>query len=267
MWGPIWLAATVLGMTVSIGLRSLTAAELAELIDAAWLVFQLEGHRPLRTVMGMAGEAIAEKFMSLKLGVDGAKIYNLNKLQKNFPVADIISPRGLFSVKVRGLLGTAVGAARAPSLTLEYIQDLVDLAVGGPAEDRKLARAASLLFDNRGRLKARGAWPTGFNPRSVAEMARYIREKTVLVIPDDHVQPVKRAIGEALYKRVKSGNIRLPAGTDPVAWVNSFVDRVHSIGRRSSDFDAILEAAKHIPREQIPRLRRELDKLRQRREP
>ena len=140
--------------------------------------------------------------------------------------------------------------------------------MGGPAEDKKLADAASLLFDNRAMLKARGAWPTGFNPRSVAEMERYIRLKTVLYVPDDHVQLVKETIGEALYKRVERGNIRLLAGTDRVAWVNSFVDRIQSIGLKSSDFDAFLEATKHIPKEQIPRLRRELDKLiRQRRGP
>lgn len=261
VWGTIGWAATLLGMTVSIGLRSLTAAELGEIIEAAWLVFQTEGG-PLRTVVGLAGEAAARKAISRVLGV---AVYDLNELRPgvSFPVVDIISSRGLSSVKVRGLLGATGGAARAPSLALEYIQDLVDLAVGGPAVDKKLAKAASLLFDNRAMLKARGVWPTGFNPRSVAEAERYVRDKTKLYIPDDHVQLVKRTIGESLYKRLKIGNIRLAPGTNRVAWVNSFVDRIDSIGLKSSDLDILVEAArKYIPKEQIPRLHRDLDKLR-----
>jgi len=261
VWGPIGLAATALGTLVSIGVRVLTAAELADIIEAAWLVFQLEGGQPLTTVMGMAGEAAAEKLMSRVLGIDAAKIVNLNTLRTSFPVTDLISPRGLASVKVRGLLGMRVGAARAPSLALEYIQDLVDLAEPGPGAKSKLAKAASLLFENRGMLKARGAWPTGFNPRSVAEMERYIRDKTDLFIPHDHVQLVKRTIGEVLNRRVQSGNIKLPPGTNPLRWVNSFVDRIHSIGVTSSDFNTMLEATKHIPKEQLPRLARELDRL------
>lgn len=261
VWGPIGLAATALGTVVSIGLRRLSNAELGDIIEATWLVFQLEGGRPLKIIVGMAGEAAAEKLMSRVLGVDASKIFNLNILRSNFPVADLISPRGLSSVKVRGLLGARVGAARAPSLALEYVQDLVDIAVGGPAGDPKLAKAAQLLFDNRGMLKARGAWPTSFNPRSVAEVERYIRNETALYIPHDHVQLVKRTIGEVLHRRVQSGNIRLPPGTNPVAWVNSFVDRVHSIGVRSSDFEVFLEATKYIPKEQIPRLQRERDRL------
>jgi hypothetical protein len=261
VWGPIGLAATALGTVVSIGVRRLSNAELADIIEAAWLVFQLEGGLPLRTIFGMAGEAAAEKLMSRVLGVDAARILNLNILRPSFPVADLISPRGLASVKVRGLLGARVGAARAPSLALEYIQDLVDVAVGGPAADSKLAKAASLLFDNRSMLERRGSWPTGFNPRSVADVERYIRDKTDLFIPHDHVQLVKRTIGEVLHRRVNSGNIRLPAGTNPVAWVNSFVDRVHSMGVTSSDFDLFLETTKHIPKEQIPRLTRERDRL------
>ena len=264
VWGPIGLAATALGTVVTIGVRRLSNAELADIIDAAWLVFQLEGGRPLATIIGMAGEAAAEKLMSRVLGVDAAKILNLNTLRTSFPVADLISPRGLSSVKVKGLLGMRVGAARHASLALEYIQDLVDLAAPGhPKAKRKLAKAASLLFDNRGMLKARGAWPTAFIPRSVADVERYIRGNTKLFIPHDHVQLVKRTIGSVLNRRVdpRTGDIRLPVGTNPVVWVNSFVDRIHSIGITSSDFDVLLEATKHIPKEQIPRLQRERDRL------
>ncbi len=263
VWGSIGLAATALGTVVTIGVRRLSNAELADVIDAAWLVFQLEGGRPLTIIIGMAGEAAAEKLMSRVLGVDAAKILNLNTLRASFPVADLISPRGLSSVKVRGLLGMTVGAARHPSLAFEYIQDLVDIAAAGPGAKSKLAKAASLLFDNRGVLKARGAWPTGFNPRSAAEVERYIRDKTDLFIPHDHVQLVKQTIGAVLNRRVhpRTGDIRLPVGTNPVVWVNSFVDRIHSIGITSSDFDVLLEATKHIPKEQIPRLQRERDRL------
>jgi outer membrane protein OmpA-like peptidoglycan-associated protein len=261
VWGAIGSAANLLGMTVSMGLRSLTAVELGEIIEAAWLVLQTEGG-PLKTVVGLAGEAAARKAMSRVLGV---AVYDLNELRPgvSFPVLDIISSRGLSSVKVRGLLGARTGAARAPSLAPEYIQDLVDIAVGGPAENKKLAKAASLLFDNRAMFKARGVWPMGFNPRSVAEVELYIRDQTKLYVPDDHVQLVKEAIGEALYKRVKNGNIWLPRDTDPIAWTNLFVDRVDSIGLKSSELDALIEAArKCITKEQIPRLHRDLDKLR-----
>jgi hypothetical protein len=190
---------------------------------------------------------------------------NLRPPGVSFPALDIISSRGLGQVKAKGLLGATVGAAPA----LEYVQDLVDIAVGGPAVDKKLAKAASLLFDNREMLKDRGVWPTGFSPRSVGEVERYVRDKSILYVLDDHVQLVKRTAGETLYKRAKSGNIRLPPGINPVAWVNSFVDRIDSNGLTSSELNNLIEAArKYIPKEQIPRLHRDLDKLRrQRRRP
>ena len=72
---PIVMAAAALGTVVSIGLRRLTQIELADAIEAAWIVIQVEsGTLPLRQVIGLAGEAAAGAILPRAIGTDVAKI-------------------------------------------------------------------------------------------------------------------------------------------------------------------------------------------------
>jgi len=242
----------------------LSKDDLARALDAAWLVFQLE-QGGLKMVVGLAGEAVAQEILTRVIGADAAKIFNLNGLVKDFPVLDLIAPTGVYSVKTRGLLSGKVGAALDSALIQEYTQDLVDLAVGNhPKAKAKLTKSASLLFNNRSVLQKRGSWPTGLNPRSIADVEQYIRDKTILLVPDNHVQLLKQNIGSILNARLRS-NIVLPAGTNRVDWVNSFVDRIDSIGVKSSDLDVMLEAIRHLPADQVGRLQREVAERKRRR--
>jgi hypothetical protein len=262
VWKPIKAAATALGITITIGMRSLSNVELQDAIDAAWLVFQIE-QGGLKAVIGLAGEAAAEAILARVIGADASKIFNLNSLRKSFPVVDIMAPTGLFSVKTRGLLG--LHAPLNSELIREYTQDLIDLAVGDhPRAAGKLPKAAKLIFDNRVKLKARGSWPRDLIANSAQDVEKYIRNKTKLLVPHDHVQILRRSVGKVLNARVQRG-LKLPAGTDPVAWVNSFVDRIDSIGIKTSDLQVMLEATKHLPPEQVGRLLKELAALKRRR--
>jgi hypothetical protein len=260
VWKSIETAAGVLGMTVSIGLRSLSLFEVETALEAAWLVFQIETGG-LKIAVGNAGEAAAKAFLSRALGIDGSKIYNLNRLRKSFPILDLSSPKGFFSVKVKGLL--KIKPVLDSEMIQEYTQDLIDLAVGDhPLAKRKLAKAAQLLFNKMGELQQIGAWPSGFNPKSALEMEQYIRDHAGLVVPHDHLQLLRQHVGSALNARIERG-LKLPPGVNRIAWVNSFVDRIHSMGVTSSDLKVLLEATKYLPKDQALRLRRELDVLRQ----
>jgi hypothetical protein len=262
VWGPIKAAATFLGIGITIGLRRLSNVELQDAIDAAWLVFQLE-QGGLKAVIGLAGEAAAEKILASVIGVDASKIFNLNSLAKSFPVLDLMAPTGVFSVKTRGLLG--LNAPLNSELVREYTQDLIDFAVGEhPRAARKLPKAAKLIFNNRTKLKASGSWPSDLIANSAQDVEKYIRQKAKLLVPHDHYQILRKHVGAALNARVKKG-LKLPAGTDPVAWVQSFVFRIDSIGVKSSDLQVLLEATKHLPKEQVGRLLKELAALKRRR--
>ena len=93
-------------------------------------------------------------------------------------------------------------------------------------------------------------------------MEKFIRGKAKLLVPHDHVQLLRRHIGSALNARLQQG-LRLPPGTDPVKWVNSFVDRIDSIGILTTDLETMLEAArKYLPKEQVERLQREANAIR-----
>jgi hypothetical protein len=74
------------------------------------------------------------------------------------------------------------------------------------------------------------------------------------------VQILRRNVGSDLYRRLQRG-LKLPAGVNQVNWVNSFVDRIDSIGVTTSDLQVMLEATKHLPKEQYERLQRELAAL------
>lgn len=164
-------------------------------------------------------------------------------------------------MKVKGLL--KLKPVLDLEMVQEYTQDLIDLAVGDhPLAKRKLAKAADLLFKQSAELQKIGAWPTGFNPSSALEVEQYIHDHAGLVVPDDHKQLLRKHVGSVLNARVERG-LKLPAGVNPVDWVNSFVDRIHSMGVTSSDLKVLLEALKYLPKDQALRLRRELDVLKQ----
>ncbi len=269
VWQSMSLAAAALGAVVTIGVRRLTQIELATAIEAAWLVFQLEsGTLTLRGIIGLAAEAAAGAILPRAIGTDAAKIFNLNLIKGgvrggSFPVLDYIASSGMFSVKVKGIFGLIRGGVTLDREALfAYTQDLIDLAIGGPGKNRKLDDAAGLLWDNRSMLQRRGAWPSDLKPRNAADVREYLVNKSYLMVPNDHLQPLKRHIGAELAARLRQLNVGRPVGVTQAAWINTFVDRVLPLGVTTSDLQVMVKTARdHLPPSQVERLRKEHDAL------
>ena len=257
IWPSLTKGAGMLGMTVSVGLRSLSTVALEKAIEAAWLVFQTTDAAPT-TVMGMAGEAAAEAFLAEILGLHPASVRNLNDFMANFPLVDLISPRWIASVKNRGALSTLPAAALTEQLRSQYTSDLLGIITG----DKKVEDAAEALLRLRPQLGQ--AWPSDLRATTVEGVARYLREKTVLLVPADHVERLRETLGEDLYRRLKDNKKWLnQLGIKNVAQLTDFIDgqvcRIISLGPRSKDFRLMAEVAAHdIPSEVNQKFRKKL---------
>src|SRR4030095_2256438 len=129
-------------------------------IDAAWLVFQIE-EAPLKTLVGLAGEAALEAILPDVFGLDPKQIFNLNNLVTSFPVLDLIAPSGVYSVKTYGIVSKLVGKELKSSILSKYKNDFLDMVFSGPGADSRLDRCARYLFENQQALRQRGVWPKG----------------------------------------------------------------------------------------------------------
>jgi hypothetical protein len=245
----------------------------AKAIEAAWIVFQIE-EGGLARVYGLAGEAAAKAILSNVLGVDPALIANLNDFAANFPIVDVATPRGFFSVKVRGVASTLAGEELEAAVRSQYTSDLFDLAVGGPRADRKLLKAAKGLLKIKAELGR--SWPTDLKALCPEGVAKYIRENAKFLFPHNHVQLARRmlgkdlvegTIGHNLAKRIQSSKkfldqLGIKNQADLVAFVNRQVDRIDSLHVTSKEFQVLAQAAaKFVPEQQIPRLRPALERL------
>jgi hypothetical protein len=238
-------AATFLGTTVSVGLRAVSSVTMEKAIEAAWLVFQVTEAEPA-ALIGMAGEAAAEAFLADILGVDPATVRNLNDIEPNFPVLDLISPRFVASVKTRGVLSTLPASALTEQLSSQYVSDLLSIIDG----EKKLDKAAEALLRSR---KALGrAWPTDLRATTVDGIANYIREKAILSVPSDHVQPLRRSLGQNLARRLQNNKklldqLGIKNSRQLSAYVNKQIDRIHSMGPSSGDLRVMAETVNHLP--------------------
>jgi hypothetical protein len=270
IWGPLTRVAGLLGVTLSAGLRILNPALLEAAADAAWLVFQTE-EGSLTALYGRAGEAAAEAILPAVLGVNPALVKNLNDYVANIPVVDIATPFGLPSVKVRGVASALQGSALDSYLRSAYTSVLYDLIVGGPRADAALQKAANILLKIRPQLGP--SWPADLKDLTPDGVVKYLREETPVLIPDNHVDLMRRTRGEDLYRRI-SNNPRLKYqfgikdnGVDMANFINRQIDRFGSLHVTSEDIEAIAKlAAGHMPPEQNPRLNLELERLRRRRQ-
>jgi hypothetical protein len=159
------------------------------------------------------------------------------------------------SVKARGVLSTLPASALTKQLRSQYTSDLLGLITG----DKKLAKAARALLDHRTQLDR--AWPRDLRARTVEGVSQYLREKTLLLVPSDHVQPLKRTLGEDLYRRLSTqkralDRLGITSETQLAAYVDSQIDRIVSMGPSSTDLRVMAEtAANHLPAEQTAKFR------------
>jgi hypothetical protein len=253
-------AAGALGTVVSVGVRAVTTAGMEEALGAAWLVFQITEAEPA-ALIGMAGEAAAEAILPEILGVDPIAVRNLNLIKPNFPALDLISPRWLAQVKTRGVLSTLAASALTEQLRSQYCSDLLDMITGG----KKVDDAAEILLRNRGKLGR--AWPRDLRATTREGVSKYIREKTVLLVPNDHVQPLRRTLGKDLYRRLKENKrwldqLGIKNSRELSAFVNGQTDRIQSMGPSSADFRLMAEtAANHLPEEVNGKFRKKFAKI------
>jgi hypothetical protein len=224
-------------------------------LEAAWLVFQITEAGPT-ALMGMAGEAAAEAFLAEVLGLDPGALVNLNTVMTNFPVIDLIGSTVVGSVKARGILSTLPAKALTAQLRSQYTGDLLDLIAG----EKKVDKAARALLAHRGQLGR--AWPRDLRATTVDGVSRYLREKTVLLVPADHVQPLRRTLGKDLYRRLKSDKqaldrLGITSQRQLARYVTTQSRRVVSMGPTSTDFRVMAEtAARHLPPDLTEKLRK-----------
>jgi hypothetical protein len=256
-------AASGLGMVLNVGLRAVTTPAMEKALEAAWIVFQTTEAEPA-VLIGMAGEAAAEALLAEILGIDPALVRNLNDIESNFPVVDLISPRWLGSVKTRGILSTLPASALTDQLRSQYTSDLLNIIAGDKQAQGKLDKAADALFRNRRKLGR--AWPADLKDTSRAVIRKYLQEKTILLVPDDHVQPLRRTLGADLYRRLKDNKKALEQlgikDNQLATWVRSQIVRIQSMGPRSADFRVMAEtAANHLPSDVTEKWRKKYLKI------
>ncbi len=253
-------AAGALGMTVSVGVRAVTTAGMEKALEAAWLVFQITEAEPA-ALIGMAGEAAAEAILPEILGVDPVAVRNLNEIKTSFPALDLISPRWLAQVKTRGVLSTLPASALNEQLRSQYCSDLLDIITGG----KKIDDAAEILLRNRGELGR--AWPRDLRATTREGVIKYIREKTILLAPSDHIQPLRRTLGKDLYRRLKDNKrwldqLGIKGNRQLSDFVNEQADRIQSMGPSSADFRIMAEiAANHLPPEINEKFRKKFARI------
>jgi hypothetical protein len=155
-------------------------------------------------------------------------------------------------VKTRGVLSVLPQSALTDSLRSQYTSDLFDIITG----EKKVGDAAEALLRNKTRLGR--AWPSDLRATTVDGVAKYIREKSLLMVPSDHVQPLKHTLGEDLYRRLSGSKkaldqLGIKTAGDPnrqlSAFINKQTDRIVSMGPSSADFRLMAETAHNLPPE------------------
>jgi hypothetical protein len=246
--------ATVLGIAYSGSMWAIRGVTLQKALDAAWLVFQIE-EGGLKSLVGLAGEAALEAILPDILGIDPKYVRNLNELATSFPVLDLISARGVYSVKTYGIVSKATGQELIDQIVSKYKNDFLNMVLDQTgAFGKPMEKCVRLLFENQDALRAKGQWPSALRGRTEQAIRKYIQEEGLLVIPSDHVQPARRGLGKHLNEMRLSG--KLP-GANPL-WIQKQVFRIQG-GVSSTDLSGIVESTKHLPKEQYDRLHREFD--------
>ncbi|MEU6716709.1 hypothetical protein ABZ897_35030 [Nonomuraea sp. NPDC046802] len=184
--------------------------------------------------VGAAGEAAAEAGLRARLH----RVFNLNRIRSNFPLLDIISttPEGKLGL-LASVKNYAMGRPNLSRYTMRrYARDMKTLLkTGGPGFAQVPGEhAAERLAANRAEIAAAGAWPADVAPE---DMVKAIKDKSVLMIPDDHVGPVREFIREQALR--DPGAYELVPGPDLEGEVEKIVRRVQPMGITSGRLNEI----------------------------
>ena len=145
---------------------------------------------------GIGGEAAAMETRKS----EGAA-FDVNQLKGkggNFPALDFTTPGGFYSAKSKD-----VGKALTDGAIARYMNDLDTLRdSGGPGFAATTAqKAAGLISQHRDTIQKANAWPTSL-PKDATEgqILQEITRNGKVVIPDDHVEPVRQAIAREVVR-------------------------------------------------------------------
>jgi hypothetical protein len=185
--------------------------------------------------VGNAGEAIVREVFSWlrdkELGTGTS--FNLNELVENFPLLDLIDREGIYSVKTLGIL-TDQSAAKG------YVAGYRDVIWEGGSKGPKYAQAAELLHKFGQQLRSQGQWPDALPKNaSLKTIEKYVREKTILVVPSDHVQPARRALGKSLLRESRRTGLT-------VGQIQNETWRIRSSGIKSKEIKALVKIVEEL---------------------
>jgi hypothetical protein len=183
---------------------------------------------------GVGGEAAAME--SRKSEGSGFDLNRLRSRGGNFPALDFSNPAGFYSAKTKD-----VGKTLGVTAINNYLKDLDTLVdTGGPGYAQTTAqKAATSIAANRARIQQAGAWPASL-PQDASEeqILQEIGRNGRLVIPDDHVEPVRNAIAAEV-----AGNPQRWPGQD----VAHLQQRVHPMGMTSGELDRLHKQTQSQP--------------------
>jgi len=258
-----WLANSLTGVAkmAGVGLSILTAAIPAGILEkaaeAAWLVYQFE-RLSARALLGLAGERAAREIaiwmLEKKLGIPASAIFDLNLIAKNFPGLDLIAPDLPVSVKTFGILSELTGEAYRKSVFKSYKAAAVKLFDPNHMLDRRYQeKVAKRLLASEKRLRDEGVWPSSLGPSPTpADFVKWIHDKGIILIPDDHVQLVRQGMGQEYFILYQQGKLPAiaPGLPDNVAAerISSLImRRFQSSGLKSTDYRLLGDVASRLP--------------------
>lgn len=258
-----WLASSLSGVAkmagvgISILMAVIPAGILEKAIQAAWLVYQLE-RLPAKALLGLAGEMAAETIavwvLETKMGIPASRILNLNLLQKNFTGLDLLAPELPISVKTFGVLTKVTGDALEKYVLGGYknaARYLFD--TNHVLHIRYQEKIANQLLRHKEALKQRGVWSSSLSAGvKTKEMAEFVRNKGIMMVPEDHVAMVRREMAVEYFTQYQEGKLPgfAPNLADEVIapQISALVSRRFvSSGLRTSDYRAIVDVAARLP--------------------
>jgi hypothetical protein len=251
--------ASASGFVISTVMSVVPGAALEKIVVAAWMAYQLSKLTPTGLV-GVLGEFAAEQaavwVLESKMGIPAAKIFRLNGIAKNFPGLDLMTSRMPISVKTYGVIvSKATGEVRTRRLMSRYKVDALKLFdTNHSLHVSYQNKVADRLLKHRDQLAKSGAWPASLSGPKVTrdQVAKYVRDHGVMMVPEDHVGIVHMAMGRTYFEQYKQGLLPgFKAGLSDkqvAADIHALLKRRFiSSGLTSSDYRAVAEVARTIP--------------------
>jgi outer membrane protein OmpA-like peptidoglycan-associated protein len=248
--------AGALGIVYSGSVWVIRGITLEKAIEAAWIAIQIETGG-FRAAVGAAGEAVLEAVLPDVLRIDPSRVLNLNNKVANFPILDLISARGVYVVKTYAVVSSKFGAELLDQVVSKYKNDFFAMIFDQGPRDTRMDDCVKYLFEHQADLRRDGQWPTSWRGTTEQSIRKYVQQEGMMVIPKDHVQPARRALGKHLNEMRVSGKLR---GVD-VEWIQKQIFRIDHAGLTTKDLGGLVEATQHLPAKVYEKYHQEHDQL------